>query len=147
MLSLLKKLIVGASLALAPACLGCIVVADGVHPGDPINAHFTLTWLTVDGPSGAILDCHTIGADTVRVITTNQDTGDVFVDLFNCDLEHGRTDHVTAGHYAVTVDLVHCGLDASCTSAPAVAGTDLSDRFAVFAPGDYDLGHFDFQVD
>jgi len=142
----IKLFIVAASLALAPAMSGCVVVSDTVAVGDPIDAHFSLTWVTADAVSGDVLECHSIGADSVRVTATNLDTGDAFVDLFDCGALKGSTDAVTAGDYSVSVDLVRCGSDPTCLSVPVFAGTDLPETFSVFTAGELDLGHFEFNV-
>ena len=144
--TIVKKLLIVAILSLAPAAEGCVVVSDTVDPGDPIDASFSLTWTTIDAWTGFAVDCHDVGADSVRVIADNMDTGDAFVDLFGCDAQHGRTAPVTAGDYAVTVDLVRCGFDETCSFAPVIAGTSLPDRFSIFDPAVIDLGHFDFEV-
>lgn len=136
-----------AAAAVVCAGSGCVVTEDdGVQAGDPLDAHFELTWVTNDAATGAEVDCYSAGADTVRVRSRNILTGDELVDLFDCDARTGETSALPAGEYAVSVDLVACSGDRRC-SAPRVVST-LAHRtlYQVWEADDIDLGHFVFLV-
>ena len=138
-------------LALAAASLagaGCIVVHhDEVAAGDPLDAQLFLTWETQDAKTRAPLDCHSVGADTVRVSARNGSTGTVYTDLFDCDAQRGTTYSLTAGDYFINVDLVTCGKDSVCLTAPVVSAAPLVGHYPVWTDDELDLGHFVFLVD
>jgi len=123
-----------------------VFVDDGVTAGEPLDATLFLTW-SVEHEGAAIeLDCFEAAADTVRVSARNLDTGDVAVDLFDCDDAKGRTAPLEAGDYRVNVDLVDCGGGATCESAIPVSRAKAVATLPVWDDGDYDLGHFVFLV-
>jgi hypothetical protein len=126
---------------------GCLIIADHVHAGDFVDAHFWLTWSLEDAWTGRSIDCYGAGADTVRVVADNLDTGETFVDVFDCVDHEGRSAEVSAGDYAVDVDLLDCGGDPDCDHAVWLDGYRLDDVYGVYHGGDYDLGHFVFAVD
>jgi len=138
---LAKGLMAATGLALAAMASGCVVVAD-----NSLDASFFLSWETTDAHSGFSIDCLSVGADSVRVIADNLDTREQFVDIFDCRAGQGQTWLTTEGDYQVSVDLVRCGADASCLSQPVIAGTTLSEIFGVYSDGEYDLGHFVFEI-
>jgi hypothetical protein len=128
---------------------GCFVVSedDSVVAGDPLDAQLYLTWETRDNAAGVELDCHDIGADTVRVSARNSDAGDVWIDLFDCDLNAGTTFELNAGDYFVDVDLVYCGTDAACNDPDVYSSAPTQGPLSVWYDGEYDLGHFVFLVE
>src|SRR5262245_35494299 len=100
--NLSTMLIAGAALPLFLS--GCEVE---VAVGEPLAAGFVLTCPTVDvnDPTNTRLDCLALGADKVEVSAFNLDTGDEFIDLFDCENEAGVTDVVTAGDYDIQISL------------------------------------------
>lgn len=140
-----KVMIAGVALC---AVSGCVVVPDGsVSAGDPLDAHFLLTWVTNDARTGTSVNCYSVGADTVRVRARNVSTGTVLVDLFKCDAATGETFSLTAGDYSVSVDLVACRGDASCRRPDVLSALSTRALFRVWRDDDIDLGHFVFLVD
>ena len=135
-----------AALALAALSAGCGVLAEDVRPGDYVSARFQLTWSTEDAATKGVRSCILAGADSVRVRSRNLDTGDVFVDLFDCAVEAGLTGAVTAGRYAVGAELVACREDPECEREPAIADAGDPIAIEVFEEGDHDLGHLVFEV-
>ena len=140
-----------ALLALAAASLGgagCVVVShDDVHAGDPLNAQLYLTWETNDSKTGARIDCHAAGADTVRVSARNASSGSTYADLFDCDAQSGTTYSLTAGDYFINVDLIACGHDPSCLNPSVVSVASTVGPYGVWTDDEFDLGHFVFLVD
>ena len=51
----------------------------------------------------------------------NLDTGDRFVDFFDCQTEGGLSSGITAGRYTVTPELVACEGDAECLDPKVIA--------------------------
>ena len=136
--------------ALAGVCAGsgCVVTSEStVAAGDPLDAHFELTWTTHDVRSGAEIDCHSTGADTVRVRSRNVLTGDELVDLFDCDAKSGETSELSAGEYSVSVDLVGCGGDPACAQPRLISALSNRSLYRVWADDDVDLGQFVFLAD
>jgi hypothetical protein len=137
-------------LALAVASLGgagCIVVSHhGVEAGDSVDARLYLTWETKDSKTGAPIDCHSAGADTVRVSARNSGTGSVYNDLFSCDELGGTTYALTAGDYFINVDLVACGKDSACLHPVVVSSASTIGPYGVWSDDEFDLGHFVFLV-
>lgn len=112
--------------------------------GDPIDSGFYATWATVD-MRGAEGDCHRV-ADVVRITSTNNDTGDVFVDTFDCADDSGTTANITAGDYTEDIDLVDCG-GGPCSRGGTVVSGFTVDDIAMFDDGvTYDLGDFEFDA-
>lgn len=126
-------------------CSGCFVVHERVDPGEPLDASFELTWDLEDIVTGKQLDCVDVGADTVRVIARNADTGDKLVDLFDCDSYRGVTASIDAGDYVVKVDLLECGSDTGCLSPDVIAAATLG-PVGVWDDAVFDLGHIIFRV-
>ncbi len=127
---------------------GCIVVAeDTIEPGDPLDARFSLTWSVEDAFTGDLLDCQSVGADTVLVQSTNDLAAEVFVDLFDCRSEAGATQTLTAGDYWVDVQLVDCGGSSDCSDGFVLSETVSLGPYSVYSDRDYDLGHFLFAVE
>jgi hypothetical protein len=135
-------------LAFAAASLGstgCFVVGHhGVQAGDPLDAQLFLTWETKDARTGVNIDCISAGADTVRVVARNADTGSVVSDLFDCTLGTGTTYSLTAGSYFINADLVACRGDAACLSPVVVSSASTVGPYGVWDDEVYDLGHFVF---
>lgn len=139
-----KLLVTGALLC---AGSGCVVVSDdAVSAGDPLDAHFVLTWVTNDARTGIPIDCHAAGADTVRVRARNVSTGTVLVDLFKCEAANGETFSLTAGDYSVRVDLVRCQADPACRRPVMLSALPTRTLYGVWTDRDVDLGHFVFLV-
>lgn len=129
------------------ATSGCVIVPDHtISAGDPLDAHFLLTWTTNDLATGTTVDCHSAGADTVRVRSRNTSTGDVLVDLFRCEATNGETFALTAGDYSVSVDLVACRGVPGCEHPDVVSSLANRSLYRVWSDGDIDLGHFVFLV-
>ena len=127
---------------------GCVVVEHhDVAAGDPLDAQLYLTWETKDSHTGGRIDCHSAGADTVRVSARNSSTGSVYTDLFGCDAQSGTTYSLTAGAYFVTVDLVACGTDRACLSPAVVSSASTIGPYGIWSDDESDLGHFVFLVD
>jgi len=132
---------------LAAMISGCVVISDGVRPGDPLNASFRLTWATLDVSTNTEIDCVSAGADTVRTTAVNLSTGDQRVALFDCRRENGAVYGLTAGETVVIVELVRCGDDTACM-APAPVSSELEvGPYFLFGDVSVDLGHFVFPVD
>lgn len=138
--------------ALACAVLGasgCVVVThstSGVAAGDPLNAQFYLTWATQDNATRVDIDCHSVGADMVRVTSTNTSTGDSLTDLFDCRRGAGQTYSLTAGDYSVSADLLDCAGDSSCRSPVVLSSAVPLGPIGVWFDQTIDLGHFVFLV-
>jgi hypothetical protein len=135
-----------ASIAAAVLASGCVVVDDGIDPGDPLDAQFFVTWETVGAISALEIDCIWAGANTVRTSAVNVTTGDEFVDLFDCRDKGGSTYPVNAGKYWVTVDLLWCDNDA-CIAPVVISPASTVGPYSMFRHADVDLGHFVFLVD
>lgn len=137
--------------AVAAVCAGsgCIVVSDEdmVRAGDPLDAHFTLTWSVNDTRLGVEVDCRSVEADTVRIEARNMTTGQTLVDLFDCEARKGVTYAVTAGDYSVSVDLVACRGEPSCARPDVISELPTRTIHEVWSDGDVKLGHFIFLVD
>ncbi|MFO0756945.1 MAG: hypothetical protein U0359_10655 [Byssovorax sp.] len=125
---------------------GCVIVADGPFPGDFADSYAALTWSTRDTWDNRTINCHTAGADTVRTIASNLDTGEVFVDLFDCQDEEGITAEISTGDYAFDAELVRCS-DWSCNRAAVLDSVPVWDHLPIYGGGVYDLGHVVFMVD
>jgi hypothetical protein len=127
---------IGATILLAGALLaGCSV--EGV---DHAESQLYATWYTID-ERGYEIDCHAV-ADVVRISSFNVDTGEVFVDVFDCARERGTTATIPLGDYDVDVDLVLCGGEPCDVSPYIVDGFTVSvlvDRDDVI----FDLGDFE----
>jgi hypothetical protein len=137
---------IGAGLTLALASTGCMVIADGVAPGDPLDAHMVLTWTIEDAPTGRVLDCRAAGTDTVRVVADNLDTYETFYDPFDCAAGGGTTEEVTAGNYEVRVQLVDCW-GPSCAAPDVYATVRPVGTLAIFRDQRINLGHVVFEVE
>jgi hypothetical protein len=138
-----------AALAGVCAASGCVVVPDGdvMSAGDPLDAHFQLTWTVVDERSGVDIDCRSTGADTVRIRSRNISTDDELVDLFDCEVRQASSSALPAGDYAVSVDLVACRGDSVCDDPEVISALSRRTLYHVWQDADMDLGHFVFMVD
>lgn len=125
---------------------GCTLVTGEVRPGDYVSARFRFTWSSADAVTGATKSCVLAGGDAARVTYLNLDTGDRFVDFFDCEKEGGLSSGITAGHYRVTPELVACKGDAECPDPQVIAATQGPLSAAVFEEGEHDLGHFVFEI-
>lgn len=137
-----------AALALAGAAAlssGCIIVADDVvNPGDPLDAQFSFSWDVQVAGSSQPFDCHDSGANTIVLEAENRETGDVYVDLWDCGDGQGVSQSVVAGDYDVYVSLAACDADGTCLSPMVSEDVGLVE---VYEDGLYELGHFTFLVD
>jgi hypothetical protein len=137
---LFRSFVVALSIPLA----GCFIQGGGPLPGDPLDSAFYATWATVDA-LGFIGSCYAV-ADVVRITSFNDDTGDMFVDNFDCGYREGTTGGITAGHYTVDVELIDCGGWYCADGGFSIAGFTV-DGGAVFENRVvYDLGDFVFDV-
>lgn len=143
----MKSRIAALTAAAASLVTGCVVVGDGVDPGDSLNAGFLLEWDTVDAVTNVAIDCHSVGADTVRVTSRNASTGKSYIDLFDCRDLAGATYSLTAGDYYVTADLASCGPELHCPAPIVLSSASAVGPIGVWDDGDYDLGLFIFLVD
>lgn len=142
----MKEKLLVAGIALC-AGSGCVIVPDNtIAAGDPLDAHFLLTWTTTDARTGEAVNCYSAGADTVRVRANNTSTDDLLVDLFKCDASAGETYALTAGDYSVTVDLVACHGAPGCDQPDVLSTLSNRSRYLVWSDEDIDLGHFVFMV-
>jgi hypothetical protein len=140
------RLPVIAAAALA-VCSGCVIDSEEtVDAGEPLDADFTLTWEVVDARTESAVDCQLAGADTVRVRSHNTSTGEVVIDLFDCDAGAGTTVDLNAGIYSVSVALLDCRGDPSCKGADILSLTPSRKLYGVWDDGDYNLGDIVFQV-
>jgi len=99
------------------------------------RGRFRLTWsVTIDGLAAA---CADVGGTTVEIISTDQDTGEGFSDLFDCSRLSGVTRGLPAGDYSIVVRLEDN------------AGHTLSQigpiNGSAFSGDTTDVGHFEFQ--
>jgi hypothetical protein len=130
------------AMALLLPVAGCIVAGGTVpdrqpDPGELVGARFWATWDVggLDGEAG----CAAAGADTVRMLAANTDTGEAFVASFSCAAGRGTGGVVTAGDYAVVLELLDCGSADDCNEAPVVERTESMGPFPVFDDSDVAL--------
>jgi hypothetical protein len=136
-----------ALLAGAALSAGCVVVDGSPQPGDYVDARFALTWQVNWADTGEqVSDCVKIGADVVRVVSTNASTGEVFVDIYDCRDESGLTSPVTVGDYDVSVDLAACTGDPDCLDPIILSYSDTLGPFYMDRNEEVDLGHVVFLV-
>lgn len=135
--------IAGVTLALSGALVaGCSIEAGGdVDVIDTAESQLYATWYTVD-QSGFEIDCHAV-ADVVRISSFDVDTGEVFVDVFDCAAFEGTTATIPKGDYDVDVELVLCG-GQPCDVSPYIVDGFTVPVFvnrdgAVFDLGDFEL--------
>lgn len=140
----LAKLVLLAGAALSA---GCVVVDGSPQPGDAVDARFALTWQVNWADTGEdVGDCTAIGADAVRVISTNISTRDVFIDVYDCRDGEGATAPVNVGDYDVNVELDACFGDPDCSDPEVLSFSDTLGPFYMDRAGYTDLGHVVFLV-
>lgn len=130
------------ALALSSALIaGCSVEAGaGVDVIDTAESQLFATWYTID-ESGYEIDCHAV-ADVVRISSYDVDTGEVYVDVFDCALEAGTTAWLPVGDYDVDVDLVLCG-EYACADSPYIVDGFTVETLITRDGAVYDLGEFE----
>ncbi len=118
------------------ALLGaCALSSGGCFTGDDPEGRFSLTWsITIDGFPG---QCDEVGGATVEVIATHLDSGDEFVDLFDCEDFGATTSQVPAGPYEVEISLLD-GAGVQLNAVPIILDPDVFDDETV------SLGNFEF---
>jgi hypothetical protein len=130
------------ALALVLPVAGCFVAGGAVpdqqpEPGEILGARFWATW-DVGGLAGEP-GCAAAAADTVRLLALNTDTSETFVASFPCAAGRGTGGVVTAGDYAVTLELLDCGAQDDCQQAPVVGRSDSMGPFPVYDDSDVAL--------
>jgi hypothetical protein len=138
--------LLAASLAFAAMGSGCYWehYYYPVEPGDPLDARLSLNW-AIDG-EGAPVTCASIGADTVRVVSNNTKTGEVFTDMLPCTAGSGTTAPLDAGDYAVTVELANCNGSMRCTSPTVCATVSHFGTIAIWNDGIFEVAPVVFFV-
>jgi hypothetical protein len=123
----------------AVALAGCNDSTTVVTPtrARPIEDNFFLTWEIHSRLSGP-LDCRDAGASTVDTDLVNADTGERFIDSFDCNAFQGTTGPVSVGRFDVLVNLTD-------PSGGVIAQVDLGAQNLTTA-GTIDLGHVVFLV-
>jgi hypothetical protein len=125
------------SLVIVGGCGSSTTVVTPSSP-PPVEDNFFATWEIDSVSFGASVDCGSVGAATVDMDIVNTDTGNRFVDSFDCNTYQGTSGPVDVGNFDILLQLTD-------PSGGVITQVDVGTE-NVSTAGTIDLGHFIFTL-
>jgi len=125
------------SLVIVGGCGSSTTVVTPASP-PPVEDNFFATWEIDSASFGGSIDCASVGAATVDMDIVNSDTGNRFVDTFDCNAYQGTSGPVDVGNFDILLQLTD-------PSGGVITQVDVGTE-NVSTAGTIDLGHFIFTL-